>query len=81
VQLYINGHEHNYERSRPIDGITYLVVGGGGASLRPVLPTDQSARALSAYSFAEIEAGPKELTVTAWDSKGQPIDRAVIARR
>ena len=81
VQLYINGHEHNYERSRPIDGITYLVVGGGGASLRPVLPTDQSARALSVYSFAEIEAGPKELTVTAWDSKGQPIDRAVIARR
>jgi len=81
VQLYLNGHEHNYERSRPIDGITYLVVGGGGASLRPVLPTDQSARALSAYSFAEIEAGPKELTVTAWDSKGQPIDRAVIARR
>ena len=81
VQLYINGHEHNYERSRPIDGITYLVVGGGGAALRPILPTDQSARALSVYSFAEIEAGPKELTVAAWDSKGQLIDRAVIARR
>jgi acid phosphatase len=81
VQLYINGHEHNYERSRPIDGITYLVVGGGGASLRPILPTDQSARAISTYSFAEIEAGPKELTVAAWDSKGQLIDRAVIARR
>ena len=81
VQLYINGHEHNYERSRPIDGITYLVVGGGGAALRPILPTDQSARAVSVYSFAEIEAGPKELTVTAWDSTGQRIDRAVIARR
>ncbi|MEY3963757.1 MAG: hypothetical protein RLZZ106_1012 [Cyanobacteriota bacterium] len=81
VQLYINGHEHNYERSRPIDGITYLVVGGGGASLRPILPTDQSARAISTYSFAEIEAGPKELTVAAWDSKGQLIDRAVVARR
>ncbi|MEY4430328.1 MAG: hypothetical protein RLZZ533_264, partial [Cyanobacteriota bacterium] len=81
VQLYINGHEHNYERSRPIDGITYLVVGGGGAALRPILPSDQSARAVSVYSFAEIEAGPKELTVTAWDSTGQRIDRAVIARR
>ena len=81
VQLYINGHEHNYERSRPIEGITYLVVGGGGASLRPILPTDQSARALSTYSFAELEAGPRELTVAAWDSMGQLIDRAVIARR
>ncbi|MBM5807429.1 MAG: metallophosphoesterase [Cyanobacteria bacterium M_surface_10_m2_179] len=81
VQLYINGHEHNYERSRPIDGITYLVVGGGGAALRPILPTDQSARAVSAYSFAEIEASPKELSVAAWNSSGQLIDRAVIARR
>jgi acid phosphatase len=81
VQLYINGHEHHYERSRPIDGITYLVVGGGGAALRPMLPTDQSARAVSAFSFAEIEASPKELSVAAWNSRGQLIDRAVIARR
>ena len=81
VQLYINGHEHNYERSRPIDGITYLVVGGGGAELRPIFPTDQSARAVSAYSFAEIEAGPKELSVMAWKSNGELIDRAVIAHR
>jgi 3',5'-cyclic AMP phosphodiesterase CpdA len=81
VQLYINGHEHNYERSRAIDGITYLVVGGGGAALRPIHATDQSARALSEYSFAEIEAGPKELSVMTWNSKGELIDRAVIARR
>jgi len=81
VQLYINGHEHNYERSVPIDGITYLVVGGGGASLRPVLATAQTARASSVHSFAELEAGPRELTITAWDRDGRPIDRAVIARR
>jgi len=81
VQLYINGHDHNYERSKPIDGITYLVVGGGGAALRPVLPTAQSARALSSFSFAEIEAGPRELSLTAWDSSGQQIDRAVLAKR
>ena len=81
VQLYINGHEHNYERSKPIDGITYLVVGAGGASLRPVLPTAQSAKAVSVFSFAEIEAGAKALTVTAWDRNGKQIDRAVIATK
>jgi len=81
VQLYINGHEHNYERSKPIEGITYLVVGGGGASLRPVIATEQSARAVSTFSFAEIEAGPRELSVVAWSSGGAVIDRAVIARR
>ncbi len=81
VQLYINGHEHNYERSKPIAGITYLVVGGGGASLRPVLPTDQSARVASVFSFAELEATPRELKLWAWDKNGRPIDQAVLARR
>jgi len=81
VQLYINGHEHNYERSKPIDGITYLVVGGGGASLRPVIATAQTAKAASVFSFAEIEAGPRQLSVVAWDKNGREIDRAVIASR
>ncbi|MFN9991560.1 MAG: metallophosphoesterase [Cyanobacteriota bacterium] len=79
VQLYINGHDHNYERSKPINGITYLVVGGGGASLRPVLPTAQTARAASVFSFAEIEANPRELKLWAWDKNGQELDQAVIA--
>jgi 3',5'-cyclic AMP phosphodiesterase CpdA len=81
VQLYINGHEHNYERSRPLDGITYLVVGGGGASLRPVIATAQTAKAASVFSFAEIEAGPTELRLMAWDKDGRMIDQAVITRR
>ncbi len=81
VQLYINGHDHNYERSKPIDGITYLVVGGGGATLRPVISTAQTARAASVFSFAEIEASPLELKLWAWDKNGRPIDQAVIAKR
>jgi 3',5'-cyclic AMP phosphodiesterase CpdA len=78
VALYINGHEHHYERSKPIDGTTYLVVGGGGAYLRPVQPTDQSAKAISRFSFAELEANRDGLTITAWDAQGQRLDRALI---
>ena len=81
VQLYIDGHEHDYERSVPIDGIVYLVVGGGGASLRPVIPTSQSARAISLYSFAELEATADALRLKAWDKDGRLIDEAVIAHR
>ena len=75
VQLYINGHEHHYERTRPIRGTTYLVVGGGGASLRPVTPTHRSVVALSTFSFAELEATASSLTIRAWDSRGQLIDQ------
>jgi 3',5'-cyclic AMP phosphodiesterase CpdA len=78
VALYINGHEHHYERSKPIDGTTYLVVGGGGAYLRPVQPSAQSARAISRFSFAELEAHRDGLTITAWDAQGQRLDRALI---
>jgi acid phosphatase len=81
VALYINGHEHNYERSKPIEGITYLVVGGGGASLRPVMATDQTARAASVHSFAEIEATPRELRLWAWDRNGKLLDQAVLTQR
>jgi 3',5'-cyclic AMP phosphodiesterase CpdA len=81
VQLYINGHDHNYERSKPIDGITYLVVGGGGASLRPVMASGQSAQAASVFSFAEILATPRELSLWAWDKNGRQIDQAILARR
>lgn len=33
VKLAVAGHEHNYERTRPIEGVTYVVTGGGGATL------------------------------------------------
>lgn len=80
VQLYINGHDHNYERSRPIDGTTYLTVGNGGASLRPVAPGPNSARAVSTFGFTSLHAGPDKLTIEAWNTSGQRLDRAVLDR-
>jgi 3',5'-cyclic AMP phosphodiesterase CpdA len=80
VQLYINGHEHNYERTRRIRGTTYLTVGGGGAWLRPVVANALSARAISTYSFAELTIAGDTLTIDAWNLRGERIDRAVLPR-
>jgi len=80
VQLYINGHDHNYERSRPINGTTYLTVGNGGAALRPVVPGPNSARAVSTYGFASLHADADSLTIEAWDTKGKQLDRARLNR-
>ncbi len=80
VQLYINGHEHDYERTRVIDGTTYLTVGNGGAHLRAVVPNANTARAASTYGFAEITATPQVLRIDAWDSQGRRIDQAVLRR-
>jgi len=80
VQLYINGHEHHYERSRVIEGTTYLQVGGAGAALRAVVPEERSAKALSRHSFAEITATPTTLEVIGWGDRGDRIDAAVLRR-
>lgn len=80
VQLYINGHDHNYERTRPIDGTTYLTVGNGGASLRPVAPGVNTARAFSSHGFASLSADGEALTIEAWTSEGKRLDRARLRR-
>ena len=52
VDLVINGHAHNYERIRR-DGLTYVVVGGGGAVPREFADqcVEGSIRAIAGYNF------------------------------
>jgi len=80
VQLYINGHEHNYERTHAIAGTTYLTVGGGGASLRPVTANGRTAHAASVHSFAELIVSDRTLTINGIDSQGQRLDSATLKR-
>ena len=80
VQLYINGHEHSYERTQSINGTTYLITGGGGAYLRPILPNGRSVKVSSSYSFVELSATDKTLRIDAWTNKGQSLDQAVLTR-
>ena len=52
VDIVINGHAHNYERLQ-VDGVTYLVVGGGGAVPRDLaeIPVEGSILAVEGYNF------------------------------
>lgn len=78
VKLWINGHDHNYQRSQPIDGTTYLVCGGGGASLYPVTPQSWTAFAQSVYSFGIVEVYQDQILLTGVNSKSQIIDRGLV---
>ena len=59
-----------------LDGTTYLTVGGGGASLRPVRLRRSGAKAVSAHSFAELDFTDDEVLLQAWDRHGARIDLA-----
>ncbi len=52
VKLVLGGHSHNYERTNPVNGVTYIVTGGGGNGLNSFSGTPP---AWSAYHAAEFE--------------------------
>jgi predicted phosphodiesterase len=77
VQLYLNGHDHNYERTKPIDGTTYLTC-GGGANVRPVFRSEWTACSESILSFAVLEVYPQHITLEGIDNNGRAFDRTAI---
>ena len=78
VQLYINGHEHSYERTRPINGTTYLITGHGGAYLRPVGRSPWTESSVSRYGFTAFEVFSDRINVQAIATDHQVFDRGTI---
>jgi len=76
VDLVLSGDVHSYERFHPIDGVTYVVSGGGGAELHDDLtPGPRTAAAAVAYHAVRIVAGPDSLRLEAIDRDGEVLDR------
>jgi 3',5'-cyclic AMP phosphodiesterase CpdA len=80
VRLVLSGHDHNYERTNPIDGVTYVVTGGGGYSLIPVGSSDFTALSLSIFHFVRVEIGQEALVLQAVDIRGTAFDMHTITR-
>jgi len=81
VQVVFAGHDHHYERMKPIDDFahdgrptTYLVSGGGGAWLRRAQATAKTAFVRSAYHFLGVEVAGDRLTGSAIGEDGKAFD-------
>ncbi len=77
VNLYINGHEHHYERTRSINGTTYLIC-GGGAGIRPVGRSPWTEHSASKLSFAAYDVFADRIEIKGIDTKNQIFDRGII---
>ncbi len=80
VQLVLSGHDHDYERTRPISGTTYVVTGGGGRSTRSVGTSSFTAFSEDVLHFVQVEVDPEHLTLHAIDAVGAEFDSARIPR-
>ncbi len=79
VDVYMAGHEHDYERFNPIDGTLHVVSGGGGAYLRKFSSQHpQSAVRLRAHHFTVLQFGKQAARGQAIDKTGKVIDAFTI---
>lgn len=76
VDLVLAGHDHDYQRIKPMNGVTYIV-SGGGASPRPTDRASFTAYAASVLHYVDISIWDDHLELTAYCADG-PFDHVTI---
>lgn len=76
VQLVLAGHEHGYERSVPLKGTTFMVVGGGGATTYgyPGKMPDHTQVRTGRNHHLEMAYNAAEMVLRAVDDRGSVYD-------
>jgi predicted phosphodiesterase len=80
VDIVFNGHDHDYERTQPINSVLYIVSGGGGASLYQVNPQSFSAYAETTYHTAFVTVDGCTLTLQAVKPDGTVFDSTTLTK-
>jgi len=82
VQLVLSGHDHNYQRFAPRNGVTYVVHGGGAAGLYGLhgCPSSYPPRVRVRYGhgFLYVTATDERLDVSAVNLRGQVTDHFAL---
>ncbi|KFE63158.1 metallophosphoesterase [Hyalangium minutum] len=94
VDLVLTGHDHNYERSKPMigdrvatgseKGITYLVVGGGGANLREFSTEKQDWSVLrnnTVHGFLDVDVKEGTLSAKLMTPEGSVVDSFTLTKQ
>jgi len=81
------GHEHFYERTKPIragqvdeGGVTHVITGGGGAPLHQTGTSDLTAFSSSTNHFVEVQVGDTELRLDARGLDGEGFDTVTLTK-
>jgi 3',5'-cyclic AMP phosphodiesterase CpdA len=80
VDIVFYGHDHFYERTKPQNGITY-VLSGAGSKISDVAFSDFTAVAQERLQFMLVDVAGDTMTVQAIDASGEVFDEFVIHPR
>ncbi|MEO8701822.1 MAG: metallophosphoesterase [Kofleriaceae bacterium] len=78
VELVITGHDHDYERTKSIDGTTYIVSGSAGAPIRPIRPHEFTASARTEPHYVLVDVDGDKLSLRAINLRGEVFDSASL---
>jgi len=80
VDIVFNGHDHAYERSRPLNGVIYVVTGGGGGDLYSVGTSGDIVFSASVYHAVQVQIDGCLLSLRAIDISGTTFDQIVLTK-
>jgi hypothetical protein len=90
VDLVLNGHDHDYERSKPMrgstpgltnaDGTVFAVVGSAGAPLYDNGSDFWTAFSAKTYCFAIMRVKAGLITFNAYHADGTPLDSTMLTK-
>lgn len=80
ARIVVNGHEHDSQRFRPIDGITQFVAGAGGHGLHPLHDDDQRLAFAddTHYAALRLELRPRTARYAFVGADGQVHDSGAV---
>lgn len=79
VEIVLAGHDHDYERSHPIHGVTHIVAASAGATIRPVNPSAFTAMLRTEPHIVIFDVEKDRLTGRTLNLQGETFDAFVIA--
>jgi 3',5'-cyclic AMP phosphodiesterase CpdA len=79
VPLVLAGHDHDYQRSTPQDGVTY-VVSGAGAKLRSTGREQFTAVSASTLHYLDLLVYTDRIVGSAINHSGRLVDRFTLRR-
>jgi len=81
VQMVFSGHDHNYERCRPVVGMHQIVTGGGGYTLYAMTQADAaSSQFWYRYNYVRVSIQGDTLALEAVDNNGLVFDSMTLQK-